>query len=92
MKYNYDYELYPLKDGNTENVKVQIEAEETFRAPLEANTEIGKIHVIIDNKEIMTISIVTTKTIERTETWAYFFEIIAQYTKQLEKVMYRLIV
>ncbi len=86
-KYDYGYELYPIKLEKEGDIKVQIEAEDIFRAPIEINTEIGRIHVVLEDKEIMTIPILTSEKIEMKKPKEYFFDIIKNYTKQLEKIV-----
>ena len=87
INYNYNYELFPIKDGNTDNIKFQIEAADKIEAPVEINTEIGKIHVIIENKEIMSIPIITAENIEKKGIWLYFGEIMKRYVIELENIL-----
>lgn len=87
INYNYDYELIPIKNGDMENIKIQIEFINQLDAPVEPNTEIGKIHIIIDNKEIMNISIIVKEKIDKKNMWDYICEIFGSYTINLEKIV-----
>lgn len=85
INYCYDYEVFPIKNGDLDTIKIQIEVLEQIEAPIEINMEIGRLHVIIDNKEIMRIPIVTERSIERKEIWKYFCEIMGRYVEIVEK-------
>ena len=86
ISYNYAYELIPIKNGNMENIKIQIEFIEQLEAPVEQNTEIGKMHIIVENKEIMRIPIVIKDKIDKKGMWSYIYEIFESYTVNLEKI------
>ena len=86
ISYNYDYELIPIKNGDTENIKIQIEFINQLEAPVEQNTEIGQMHIIMDNKEIMRIPIVIKDKIDKKDIWSYIYEIFESYTMNLEKI------
>lgn len=86
ISYNYDYELIPIKNGDTENIKIQIEFINQLEAPVEQNTEIGQMHIIMDNKEIMRIPIVIKDKIDKKDIWSYIYEILGNYTVNLEKI------
>lgn len=87
INYSYDYEMFPVKNGNMDNVKIQVEVEKQIEAPIEINTEIGKLHVIVENKEIMNIPIVTAEEIRRKGIFEYFTEIIKDYMCELESIV-----
>ena len=86
INYNYDYELIPIKNGDTEKIKIQTEFMDQLEAPIEQNTEIGKMHVIVENKEIMSISILIKEKIDKKSIWSYVYEILGSYTVNLEKI------
>lgn len=80
MTYKYDYELYPINKTELNNIKIQIECKKTLIAPIERNYQIGEIHVILSNKEIMNIPIIIEEAIEKKNVTDYFGEIISNYT------------
>ncbi len=80
MTYNYDYELYPVNKTELNNIKIQIECKKKVIAPIERNYQIGEIHVILSNKEIMNIPIIIEEAIEKKNVTDYFGEIMSNYT------------
>lgn len=85
FNYCYDYELYPINKLGQDNIKIQIEYKKELEAPIKYYTEIGKIHVIQNEKEIMTIPIITTEEIKRKNVLDYFYNIMQNYTKIITK-------
>lgn len=85
FNYCYDYELYPINKLEQDNIKIQIEYKKELEAPIKYYTEIGKIHVIQNEKEIMTIPIITTEEIKRKNVLDYFYNIMQNYTKIITK-------
>lgn len=81
MNYCYGYELYPINKLEQDNIKIQIEYKKEIEAPIECYSEIGKIHVILDKKEIMTVPIMITENINKKTTMDYFLEIMKNYAK-----------
>lgn len=86
LKYNYDYELYPIKKTEAENVKIQIEYKDILEAPQEMGTQIGSAHIILENKEIMSIPIVIANKQEKKNIKDYFIELITAYVQDIFKV------
>ena len=68
------YILYPLKKG--ENISIESTANKRFEAPLNADTEVGKIIVKKDNTIIEEIPIRTKETVERKGVLNYFVEML----------------
>lgn len=85
FNYCYDYELYPINKLGQDNIKIQIEYKKELEAPIKYYTEIGKIHAIQNEKEIMTIPIITTEEIKRKNVLDYFYNIMQNYTKIITK-------
>lgn len=80
LNYCYDYELYPINNSEQNNIKIQTEYKKEIEAPIEYYKEIGKIHVILNEKEIMTVPIITTEEIKRKSILDYFYNIMQNYT------------
>ena len=83
--YCYDYELYPINKLDLDNLKIQIECIQSLEAPIKADTEVGKMHMILNEKEILSIPIVVEKEIERKDVGCYFEEIMGGYMRILLK-------
>ena len=81
--YCYNFELFPINKLELDNLKIQIECVKGLEAPIKQNTEAGKIHIILNEKEILTISIATAMEIERKDVLCYFKEIMGGYVKTL---------
>lgn len=81
--YCYNFELFPINKLELDNLKIQIECEKSLEAPIKSNTEVGKIHIILNEKEILTIPITVVMEIERKDILGYFKEIIGGYVKTL---------
>ena len=83
--YCYDYELYPINKLDLDNLKIQIKCVQSLEAPIKADTEVGEIHIILNEKEILVIPIVVGKEIERKDVGCYFEEIMGGYMRILLK-------
>ena len=83
IMYNYDFVMYPIKSGNLNNIKIQIENNNELQAPVQMNNKIGEIHVIVENKEVMNIPIVSVEEIEKKSILDYICEIMQNYFKIL---------
>ena len=78
MNYTYDFELYPVHKEEEKNITIQIECKDKLEAPIKDKLEIGKIHVIHDSKEIMSIPIITKGKIEKKSVLDYFIYLIGK--------------
>ncbi|MBQ9297505.1 MAG: D-alanyl-D-alanine carboxypeptidase [Clostridia bacterium] len=72
LEYVSDFKLYPINKEKIDDIIIQIECKEKIDAPVQEKNEIGKIHVIYENKEIIQIPIITKEGIERKNIWDYF--------------------
>lgn len=79
INYNYAYEMLPIKNGDLNNIKIQIENTNELEAPIQMNQELGKIHIIVENKEIMNIPIVSAESIDKKSMFGYCGEIMGNY-------------
>lgn len=71
---NERYTMYPIKEN--ENITVESTANLKFEAPLEANTEVGKITLKKGTEIIDEISIRTKEEVPQKNVWIYFVELI----------------
>jgi len=72
------YEMYSIKKSSEDLVEIQVNAENFFEAPLNSNTQIGSLGVIVDNEIIYKLAILNNETISKKDVWQYFIEIIRQ--------------
>lgn len=66
------YEKYPIKKEEKENIWFDINYKDYFEASVTKNTKIGKITMEIGSDKIMTIDILNKNQIERKGIWDYF--------------------
>lgn len=78
--YCYNYDLYPINNTKIDKIKIQIECKEKLEAPVESGEKVGNIHVILDEKEIMTIPIITKEEVLHKGVVDYFSEILKNYS------------
>ena len=77
---NIEYKIYPVLKNS--NIIVESSVNTEYEAPLEQNTEIGKISVQIDDNMIEEIKIKTKEEIKRKDVKIYFIEFM-QLLKQV---------
>ena len=75
------YKIYPLKKGQKDKIKVEIENEEILEAPVPEKYEIGKMKITIEGKELFQVKIITENEIARKNIWDYFKENIMTITR-----------
>lgn len=77
---NIEYKIYPVLKNS--NIIVESSVNTEYEAPLEQNTEVGKISVQIDDNMIEEIKIKTKEEIKRKDVKIYFIEFM-QLLKQV---------
>lgn len=75
------YSIYPLKKGQKDKVKIEIESIKEIEAPVEKQLEIGKLTIKAEGKELFQVNILTENEIARKNIWDYFKENIITITK-----------
>ena len=75
------YSIYPLKKGQKDKVKIEIESIKEIEAPVEKQLEIGKLTIKAGGKELFQVNILTENEIARKNIWDYFKENIITITK-----------
>ncbi len=74
---DYKYKIYPVKKEDIKNITIEIENMQThFEAPIYKGRKIAKLILNIDNKELMSIGIVTNEDVERKEIKDYMLEFL----------------
>lgn len=72
------YEKYPIKKDEKNNIWIDIKYKNYFEAPVTKNTKIGKVIIGINTTEIMNIDIINKEQIEKKEIRDYFTEILSK--------------
>lgn len=70
------YNLYSIKNNNLNNVKIEINSIDYLNAPVEKNTIIGTLKILIENKEVGNIKILTSEKIKKKNIIDYFIIIL----------------
>lgn len=76
---NIPYEHYLVKEGEEQNIQIQIDCETNMIAPVEKNTNVGKMQVKINEKEIIELKLTITNRVERKEPMDYWEELWKVY-------------
>lgn len=77
---------YPIEKGTEDNINIEINANLLLKAPVKENTKIGELKVYYDNKEIMTIDIINSNTINKKRIKNYMSDIFKNYDNYLEGI------
>lgn len=77
---------YPIEKGTEDNIDIEINANLLLKAPVKENTKIGELKVYYDNKEIMTIDIINSNTINKKRIKNYMSDIFKNYDNYLEGI------
>ena len=77
---------YPVQNDKKGDIRVTIETEKELSAPVNQNQVVGRLSVILDNKEIESINIVCETDINKKNYLDYFKELIQNYTKYLSTI------
>lgn len=75
---------YPINNQNIDDIKVEIEVEDTLYAPVCESQIIGKLTLKVENKEIIKIDIVSDKEVLKKSYYDYFIELLTNFTNHLE--------
>jgi len=76
---NLPYNKIALKKGEKDNIKIDIESINSFDAPLEKNTCIGKIKCYINKNEQFELQILNEYRVEKKNVLNYFIELLQWY-------------
>lgn len=72
---DYKYKIYPVKKEDIKDITIKIENMQTyFEAPIYKGSDVAKLNLNIDNKELMSIGIITNEDVERKEIKDYILE------------------
>lgn len=76
------HEIYSIKKGKEDLIKINVNAKKYYEAPLEAETVIGELNIYIDGEKIYEFEISNKEAVNKKNVWQYFKEIICEM-KQL---------
>ena len=77
------YEHYLVKEGEEEKIQINIECETNMTAPVEANTYVGVIEVLIEDEEIMELELIIENKVEKKEPIDYWKELWKVYSSYI---------
>ena len=76
---NLLYKKIAIKKGEKDNIKIDIENINSFQAPLEKNTCIGKIKCFVNETEQIELDILNKERVEKKNVLDYFIELLQGY-------------
>lgn len=78
---------YPILKGTEEDIKMDIQANLELKAPIEKDTEIGKLVITYQGNKIKEIEIINTNKVDKKGVLNYVLEFINSYNSYLKKVI-----
>lgn len=75
------YTMYPIKKGDKQNIKLEVNEINYAEAPLLENSKLGSINVLVNNKVIYTVDILSNEEVKKKDIKDYFFDMIGSYSK-----------
>lgn len=82
LKYNdLENDIVVVRKQDLDNIKININAVYNFEAPIEENTIIGTLKVMVKEEVIDAQDVYIENSIKKKDIWDYFYECIRSYTK-----------
>ena len=81
------YSLYPIKKGEINNIRANIQIEEYLEAPVEQEQVVGIMQISIGEQVIEEVEILNKEKIEKKKILTYFNEFISNYDIILRRVI-----
>lgn len=75
LKVNNTYKDFPVKKENIDNVRIEIQCQNFFQAPVYKDTSVGKVSIFIGEQILDEIEIKIEKSVNKKGIWDYFKEI-----------------
>ena len=75
------YTMYPIKKEDRQNIKLKVNETNYVEAPLLENSKLGSIDVLVNDKVIYTVDILSNESVRKKEIRDYFFNMIGSYSK-----------
>ena len=76
---------YPILKEELQDITIQINTIKETKAPICLDQEVGKLMVLVENKEILTTKIMAKESINKKRVHNYFLELISGYNKLIEE-------
>lgn len=80
---NINYKLYPIQKEDIKNLTTSIDCKFIYNAPLNANTLVGNLQVIINKGNVLNFDIVNKMQIDKKNCYYYFKDFLAKFFKYL---------
>lgn len=77
---------YPIEKGTEDNIDIEINANLLLKAPVKENTNIGKMKIYYNAKELLEIDIINTNKINKKRIKNYMSDIFKNYDNYLEGI------
>ena len=77
---------YPVNKSDIKDIRIEVKPSYSFEAPLLANTCIGTLNCYVDNTNIFTLNIYSSKSILKKNIFFYFEDFIKNYCVYLENM------
>lgn len=74
------YTMYPIKKEDKQNIKLEVNEINYVEAPLLENSKLGSINVLVNNKVIYTVDILSNEEVKKKDIKDYFFDMIGMYS------------
>lgn len=75
------YTMYPIKKKDKQNIKLEVNEINYAEAPLLENSKLGSINVLVNDKVIYTVDILSSERVRKKDIKDYFFDMIEMYSK-----------
>jgi len=86
---NLPFDFFPVNCNHINDVGIYIYCNTTFNAPLQSNTAIGYLTVSVDNKNILSLDIYNSNSIQQKNYTDFWNNMIQNYTSYLETLLYK---
>ena len=80
---NFNYKFYPVKKDIVKNITTSINCKYSLDAPINNDTIIGNIEIIIDKNTVLIFDILNTISIDKKNCTNYFIDFLSNYFKYL---------
>ncbi len=74
------YTMYPIKKEDKQNIKLEVNEINYMEAPLLENSKLGSINVLVNNKVIYSVDILSSEEVKKKDIKDYFFNMIGVYS------------
>lgn len=83
----YSLNSYPIKKGTENQINIEMQANLNLIAPVEINTQIGKVTVLYNDNIILEVGILTNEEVRKKRVLDYILEIAINYNSYLKQII-----